>query len=235
MAQIMQAHPWATSLCGEPLERPWSFLQGQRVNRRPCRTRDRGRPMQHRAAKRRSSSSLRCAFNWTTTLIGKPIVRCDLAVLGSRKVNVRSPSYPLHQCSPQGDIATAAVVILNVRNLRQSTSAPFGQTNPRLPLWEPCPSTEGSRGDANPQASLVGPIAGVLALAQLWVALAFFYGAGTSNLLDAESTVAGASLALGGTVALAAGLWIRPRARGLGNALVVVGAVLGAIWFWTVV
>ncbi len=79
------------------------------------------------------------------------------------------------------------------------------------------------------------PFAGVLALAQLWVALAFFYGAGTSNLLDAESTAAGASLALGGTAALAAGLWIRPQARGLGNALVVVGAALGAIWFWTVV
>lgn len=79
------------------------------------------------------------------------------------------------------------------------------------------------------------PLAGVLALAQLWVAAAFIYGAGTSNVVDAESTVAGFTLAFGGAAALAAGLWIRPRGRGLGNALVVVGAALGAIWFWTVV
>jgi len=79
------------------------------------------------------------------------------------------------------------------------------------------------------------PLAGVLALAQLWVGAAFIYGAGTSNVLDAESTVAGATLAFVGAAALAAGLLIRPRNRWLGNALVVVGAVLGAIWFWTVV
>lgn len=79
------------------------------------------------------------------------------------------------------------------------------------------------------------PFAGLLALAQLWVGAAFIYGEGTSNVLDAESTVAGAALALGGAAVLAAGLWIRPRGRGLGNALVVVGAVLGAIWVWTVV
>jgi hypothetical protein len=79
------------------------------------------------------------------------------------------------------------------------------------------------------------PFAGVLALAQLWVALAFFYGKGTSNLLDAESTAAGATLALGGAAALASGLWIRPQARWMGNALIIVGAALGAIWFWTVV
>jgi hypothetical protein len=79
------------------------------------------------------------------------------------------------------------------------------------------------------------PFAGVLALAQLWVALAFLYGEGTSNLLDAESTAAGATLAFGGAAALAGGLWIRPKARWLGNALITVGAALGAIWFWTVV
>ncbi|MBA3404875.1 MAG: hypothetical protein H0U13_09370 [Gemmatimonadaceae bacterium] len=79
------------------------------------------------------------------------------------------------------------------------------------------------------------PLAGVLALAQLWVALAFLYGEGTSNLLDAESTAAGATLAFGGAAALATGLWSRPHVRGLGNALVIVGAALGAIWFWTVV
>ncbi len=79
------------------------------------------------------------------------------------------------------------------------------------------------------------PFAGVLTLAQLWVALAFFYGDGTSNLLDAESTVAGATLALGGAAALATGLWIRPQARWVGNVLITIGAGLGAIWFWTVV
>lgn len=79
------------------------------------------------------------------------------------------------------------------------------------------------------------PVAGVLALAQFWVGLAFFYGEGTSNLLDAESTAAGATLAFGGATALAVGLWIRMRSRGLGNALVIAGAALGAIWVWTIV
>lgn len=79
------------------------------------------------------------------------------------------------------------------------------------------------------------PLAGVLALAQSWVALAFLYGNGTSNLLDAESTVAGVTLALGGAAALAAGLWFRLQARWVGNALIAVGAALGGIWFWTVV
>ncbi|MEA2497712.1 MAG: hypothetical protein QOH26_117 [Actinomycetota bacterium] len=79
------------------------------------------------------------------------------------------------------------------------------------------------------------PFAAVLALAQFWVGAAFIYGAGTSNVIDAESTFAGITLAFGGAAALAVGLWIRPRARGVGNALVVVGALLGAIWFWTVV
>jgi hypothetical protein len=79
------------------------------------------------------------------------------------------------------------------------------------------------------------PVAGVLALAQLWVALAFFYGEGTSNVLDAESTAAGVSLAIAGAAALAIGLWIRPQTRGLANALVIVGAALGGIWVWTIV
>lgn len=79
------------------------------------------------------------------------------------------------------------------------------------------------------------PLAAVLALAQLWVALAFLYGEGTSNLLDAESTAAGLALGLGGAAALAAGLWVRLRAHWVGSALVVAGAALGAVWFWTVV
>lgn len=78
------------------------------------------------------------------------------------------------------------------------------------------------------------PLAVVLALAQLGVALAFIFGEGTSNLLDAESTAAGVSLSLAGAAALAAGLWSRSHVRGLGNALVIVGAALAAIWFWIV-
>jgi hypothetical protein len=78
------------------------------------------------------------------------------------------------------------------------------------------------------------PLAGVLLLAQLGVALAFLFGEGTSNLLDAESTAAGVSLSLGGASALAVGLWSRPQTRGLGNALVIVGAALAGIWFWIV-
>lgn len=78
------------------------------------------------------------------------------------------------------------------------------------------------------------PLAGVLVVAQLGVALAFLFGEGTSNLLNAESTAAGVSLSLGGASALAVGLWSRPQARGLGNALVIVGAALAAIWFWIV-
>jgi hypothetical protein len=79
------------------------------------------------------------------------------------------------------------------------------------------------------------PFAALLTLAQFVIALEFFFADGTSNLLDAEGTAAGAALALGGTAALAAGLWIRPRAHGLGNAPIIVGAALGAIWFWAVV
>ena len=79
------------------------------------------------------------------------------------------------------------------------------------------------------------PFAAVLVLAQVWVGAAFVYGEGTSNALDLEAAVVGATLAFGGAAALGSGLWIRPKSRGLGNALVVVGAALGAIWVWTVV
>lgn len=78
------------------------------------------------------------------------------------------------------------------------------------------------------------PVAVLLALAQVGVALAFIFGRGTSNILDAESTAAGISLSLGGAFALAAGILIRPRLRGLGNVLIVVGSALGAIWFWNI-
>ncbi len=35
--------------------------------------------------------------------------------------------------------------------------------------------------------------------------------------------------------ALVAGLWARPKARGLGNVLIITGATLAAIWVWTVI
>lgn len=79
------------------------------------------------------------------------------------------------------------------------------------------------------------PLAAVLAVAELLVAQAFLIGEGTSNILNAESTAAGATLALGGAAALVAGLWIRLSSRGLGDASTMVGAALAAIWVWTVV
>ena len=79
------------------------------------------------------------------------------------------------------------------------------------------------------------PLAAVLVVAELLVAQAFLIGDGTSNILNAESTVAGSTLALGGAAALVAGLWARPKARGLGNALTIAGAALAAIWVWTII
>lgn len=78
------------------------------------------------------------------------------------------------------------------------------------------------------------PLGWVLVLAQVGVALAFIFGEGTSNILDAEGKTAGIALSLGGAAALAAGLWVRPRARALGNLLIIIGSALGAIWFWNV-
>ena len=71
------------------------------------------------------------------------------------------------------------------------------------------------------------PVAGLLVVTQLAMALVF----GWSE--DAESTIVGIAIGLVGAFVLAAGLWKRPEARGLGNALIVVGAVLAAFWFWT--
>jgi hypothetical protein len=79
------------------------------------------------------------------------------------------------------------------------------------------------------------PVAAVLVVAQLWVTAVFVFGDGTSNVLDAESRAAGVMLAVGGAIVLAGGLWFRPHAQSVGNALVLVGAALAAIWFWTVV
>ncbi len=79
------------------------------------------------------------------------------------------------------------------------------------------------------------PLAGVLVVAELWLALVFVVGRGTSNLLDVEDAAGGTLLALAGAAALAVGLWRRPAERRLGSALIVVGAALAAIWFWTIV
>lgn len=79
------------------------------------------------------------------------------------------------------------------------------------------------------------PLAGLLAITQLWIALVFLVGAGTSNILDWESTAAGVMLTVASAVALVAGLWKRPLKRGLGNTLIIAGASLATIWFWTVV
>ena len=74
------------------------------------------------------------------------------------------------------------------------------------------------------------PVAGLLVLAQLALAVSFGFGGE-----DGESTVVSIAIALVGALVLAAGLWKRPEARGLGNALIIVGAVLAAFWFWTLV
>lgn len=78
------------------------------------------------------------------------------------------------------------------------------------------------------------PLAALLVISELGIALNFIFGEGTSNLPDAESTIAGVSLSLTGAALLAVGLWSRPRKRGLGNALIIAGAALAAIWFWIV-
>ena len=75
------------------------------------------------------------------------------------------------------------------------------------------------------------PLAALLVLAQL----AMLVAAGTSSSEDGESKVAGAVIALVGAVVLAAGLWKRPDTRGPGNALIVLGALFAAFWFWTLV
>jgi hypothetical protein len=47
--------------------------------------------------------------------------------------------------------------------------------------------------------------------------------------------IVGVVLCLAGAFTLAAGLWQRPRAHGLGNALIVVGCLLAVFWFWTLI
>ena len=78
------------------------------------------------------------------------------------------------------------------------------------------------------------PLAALLMFTQLWVAAAFVYGDGTSNILDAESSFAGISLSLVGAGLLGAGLWTRPTRPTLGSVLIVAGAGLAAIWLWII-
>lgn len=74
------------------------------------------------------------------------------------------------------------------------------------------------------------PLAGLLVLVQLVLAVAIPFGDD-----DAETMLVATTIALVGALVLATGLWKRPRARGLGNALIVVGTVFAAFWFWTLV
>lgn len=69
------------------------------------------------------------------------------------------------------------------------------------------------------------PIAALLVVAQLVIA--------TKGNFGDESGVATIVIALVGALVLAAGLWKRPDARGLGNFLIVVGSLFGGWWFWT--
>lgn len=75
------------------------------------------------------------------------------------------------------------------------------------------------------------PLAGLLVLLQLVMAVAV----GTDTESDESDVVVWIAVALIGALLLAAGLWKRPQARGLGNALIVVGAALAAVFFWTLV
>lgn len=76
---------------------------------------------------------------------------------------------------------------------------------------------------------MVGPPRAGLAAAELWLAGAILLDRGTSTT---QETVVGAALALAGAAALLAGLWTRPHARGRGDALIIAGAALAAIWLW---
>ena len=54
------------------------------------------------------------------------------------------------------------------------------------------------------------PLARLLVIAEVWLALVFVFGRGTSNLLDVEDSVGGSVPALAGAATLVAGLLRRP-------------------------
>ena len=74
------------------------------------------------------------------------------------------------------------------------------------------------------------PIAALLLCAQLVMAVSLAAGVG-----DESDVPVWIAVALVGAVALAVGLWKRPSARGLGNALILIGAAFAAAFFWTLV
>jgi hypothetical protein len=63
---------------------------------------------------------------------------------------------------------------------------------------------------------------------QLVIAALFLFGDET-----AESRTVGLLIALGGGLLVAVGLWKRLQSPGLGNALIIVGALFGLVWFWS--
>jgi hypothetical protein len=78
------------------------------------------------------------------------------------------------------------------------------------------------------------PLACLLALALL----AFAFRIALSNGEDDDETadlVVGVVVILVSAFVLAVGLWKRPQSRTLGNALIILGSILAALWIWTVV
>ncbi|MEO5840861.1 MAG: hypothetical protein ABIQ73_00015 [Acidimicrobiales bacterium] len=74
------------------------------------------------------------------------------------------------------------------------------------------------------------PVAALLVVGQLVLAVVTLFADD-----DADTKAVAFAIALTGALVLAAGLWYRLRTRGLGNALIIVGALFGAFWFWSLV
>ncbi len=74
------------------------------------------------------------------------------------------------------------------------------------------------------------PVAALLVLAQCVLALMILFGGG-----DTGELIAGAVIATVGALTLSAGLWTRLDSRRTGNLLIVVGALLGVFWFWSLI
>lgn len=74
------------------------------------------------------------------------------------------------------------------------------------------------------------PVAALLVLAQFVLAVMILFGGG-----DAAELIAGAVIATVGALVLGVGLGKRLDSRQLGNMLIVVGALFGVFWFWSLV